>query len=129
MRYFFFSRQYLFFDILFSYVFPFLLYCSITVAPTSLHYSPIPYPPPPATLNPPPPLPLSMGPLYMFLDDSSPSSPHYPLPASSLITLSLFFISLSLAIFACLFVLLFRFHLWVRSYGICLSLPVLFHLA
>ena len=31
--------------------------------------------------------------------------------------------------FACWFVLLIRFHLQVRSYGICLSLPDLFHLA
>ena len=33
---------------------------------------------PPSTL---PPLALSMGPLYMFLDDPSPFFPHYPLPA------------------------------------------------
>ena len=31
--------------------------------------------------------------------------------------------------FACLFVLLIRFHLQVRSYSVCLSLPGLFHLA
>ena len=31
--------------------------------------------------------------------------------------------------FACLFVLLIRFHLYVRSYGVCLSPPGLFHLA
>ena len=31
--------------------------------------------------------------------------------------------------FACLFVLFIRFHLQVRSYGICLSLPGLLHLA
>ena len=31
--------------------------------------------------------------------------------------------------FACLFILLIRFHWQVRSYGICLPLPGLFHLA
>ena len=31
--------------------------------------------------------------------------------------------------FVCLFVLLIRFHLQVKSYGICLSPPALFHLA
>ena len=44
-------------------------------------------------------LALSMGPLYMFLDDPSPSFPHYPSLPSPLVTVSLFFISMSLVIF------------------------------
>ena len=58
----------------------------------------------------------------------SPSFPHSSPPASPPVTVSLFFISKCLALF-CLFVLLIRFHFEVRSYGICLSLPDLFHLA
>ena len=60
------------------------------------------------------------------LDGPSPIFPHYPSPTSLLVTVSLFLISMSLFIFACLFVLI-RFHLKVRSYGICLSLSGLFH--
>ena len=93
----------------------------------------------PVTLSPTPPNPtshpqsfspsaLSMGPLYMFLDDLSLSFPHYLFPLSPLITVSLFFISMSLVLF-CLLVLLIKFHLSVRSYGICPSPPGLFHLA
>ena len=47
-------------------------------------------------------LALSMCPLYMFLDGPSPVSPHYPFPLSPLVTLSLFFISVSLVIFCLL---------------------------
>ena len=45
------------------------------------------------------PLALSMGPRHMFLGDPSPSSPCYPPPPSPLVTISLFFISMSLVIF------------------------------
>ena len=76
-----------------------------------------------------PPLALSMGPLYMFLDKHSPSFPCYS-PPQPLWLLSVCSVFQYLWFdFACLFVLLIRFHLQVRSYGICLSLPGLFHLA
>ena len=54
---------------------------------------------------------------------------YYPSPPSSLDTVNLFFISMLCLYLACLFVLMIRFHLQVRSYGICLSPPGLFHLA
>ena len=67
-----------------------------------LHFH-LPTPPhpclPPSNL---PLLALSMCPLYMFLDGPSPVSPHYPFPLSLLVTLSLFFISVSLVIFCLL---------------------------
>ena len=66
-----------------------------------------------------PPLALSMGPSYMFLDNCSPFSLHYPFPPP-LWLLSVCSLSQCLWFcFACLFVLLIRFHLQVRSYGIC----------
>ena len=49
------------------------------------------------------PLTLSMGPLYMVLDSPSSIFPHYPSPLPPLITVSLFFISMSLVIFCLLF--------------------------
>ena len=57
-------------------------------------------PPPSPTSHPPffPPLALSVGPLYMFLYDPSPSFLHYPPLPSPLVTVSLFFISMSLVI-------------------------------
>ena len=61
---------------------------------------PFPYPSPPPTFNPfPSPLSLSMGPLYMFLKDPSSSFPHYPPFPSPLVTVSFFFISMSLVVF------------------------------
>ena len=62
-----------------------------------------------------PPMALSMGPLYMFFDDPFSSFLHYVPSPSLLVTVSLLLISMSLVIFACLFVLLIRFHLKVRS--------------
>ena len=50
----------------------------------------------------------------------------FPSP-SHLVTVSLFFISMSVY-FAHLSVLWIRFHLYMRSYGNCLWLPGLFHL-
>ena len=71
------------------------------------------------------PLSLSMGPLYMFHDD----------PSSTFLIISLWLLSVC-SLFPCfwfyfarLFVLLIRFQLKVRSYGMCLSQPGLFHLA
>ena len=43
----------------------------------------------------------SMGPLYMFLDNPCPSFPNIPFP-SPLVTVSLFFISMSLVVFCLL---------------------------
>ena len=67
----------------------------------------------PTTISPAPPTPtshpqsyhplaLSVGPLYMFLDDPFPSFPCYLPPPSPLVTVSLFFISVSLVIFCLL---------------------------
>ena len=75
------------------------------------------------------PLALSMGPLYMFLDNPSPLPPIILLP-SSLWLLSVYSLSqYPWLYFASLFVLLVMFQLKVRSYGICLSPPGSFHLA
>ena len=71
-------------------------------------------------------LSLSVGPLYMFLDDLSPSFPQYP-PTPCLLSFCSLFPCLWFY-FAHLFVLLIRFHLQVRSYGIFLSPPGLFQL-
>ena len=90
----------------------------ITPSHRTLHPTPQSYPS----------LALSMGPLYMFLDDSSPFCLHYCPSPFPLVTVSLFFISMSLVIFR-LLVLLIMFQLKVRSYGICPSPPGLFHLA
>ena len=72
-------------------------------------------------------LSVPMSPLYMFLGlplSIFPplTSSHWSLPVCSLFPCLWFY-------FAHLFVLLIRFHLQVRSYGICLIPPVLFHLA
>ena len=58
--------------------------------------------------------------------DPSPSFPSYPPTLWSLSVCSLF--PCLWFCFAYLFVLLIRFHLNMRSYGICLPLPGLFHL-
>ena len=60
-----------------------------------------------------PPLALSMCLLYMFLDGPSPIFPHYPSPLSPLVTVTLFFISMSLVIFC----LLICFVDWVPLTG------------
>ena len=48
------------------------------------------------------PLALSMGPLYIFLDNTSPFFPHYPPTPTTLIAISLFFMSMSPVIFCLL---------------------------
>ena len=65
---------------------------------------------------------------FIHVPETIPPFP--PMPPSHLPSgyCHLFLISMSLVKF-CLFVLLIRFHLKVRSYGICPSLPGLFHLA
>ena len=54
---------------------------------------------PPSNL---PPLALSMCPSYVFLDGSSHTSPSYPPPPLSLVSISQFFISMSLVVFCLL---------------------------
>ena len=92
--------------LLFFFFSPLFFYCcSSTVVSFSHHHFPSPHP------QSYPPLALSMGLLYTFLDDRSSSFCHYPPLPSSLVTVSLLFISMSLVLFACLFVLLISFHL------------------
>ena len=66
-----------------------------------------------------PTLAFFMCPLYMFLDGPSPISLHSPSPPSHLVTVCSLFQCLWLY-FTHLFVLLNRFNLQVKSYGICL---------
>ena len=123
------TKKYTSSNLVFCTLFKFFYCCSITVVPISPHYPTLPYPPPPPTFNPLPSLSLSMGPLYMFLDLTLPLlSPviSLPPPLWSLSVCSLF---PCLWFYFSLFVLLIRFHLQVKSYGICLSPPGLFHLA
>ena len=103
-RFFFkFYRSY--FTIIFlSFLFFFFLnWCLSTVIST---FTPPPLSPvPPTTTSHPqsfPLLALFMCPLYEFLDDPSPSFPHYFPPSSPLVTVSLFFISTSLVLFCLL---------------------------
>ena len=95
----------------FIYIFLHIFNCHSS---TIVSISPMPLPP---TLAIPtshpwsyPPLALSMCPLYMFLDDPAPSSPLCPPPRLWLLSVCSLFQCLWLY-FACLFVLLFRFHL------------------
>ena len=96
----------------------FLIVVQVQLSPFSPHHVPHPIHPrfPTSNLLP---LGLSMGPLNMVLDGLSPIFPQYPSLPSPLVSVSLFFISMSLVIF-CLLIQLIRFHLQVRSYGICL---------
>ena len=80
-----------------------------------------------------PSLALSMGPLYMFLDDPFPSFPCYLPLRSLLVTVHLFFISMSLVIFSLLvcfvdqvppigeIIWYFSFTTWLTSLSIILS--------
>ena len=45
---------------------------------------------------------VSMGPLYIFLDNPFPSLNLYPPPSSPLVTVTLFFIAMSLVIYCLL---------------------------
>ena len=72
-----------------------------------------------------PPLSLSVGPLYMFLDDPSPSFPHYSPTSSLLVTVSFFFISMSLVPFCLLVCFVDQVPLigeiiWYLSFTACL---------
>ena len=82
---------------------------------------------------PPSPIPQPLAFVHVSLivvpENPSPFSPHHPLPPPlGLLSDCSQFQCLWLH-FVCFFVLLIRFHLEVRSYGICLSPPGLFHLA
>ena len=116
----------LFFQFFKQMPFIYLFYCC-----SSIIVSISPYPNSPPWL-PPWNLPLfslSMCSLYMFLDSPSPIFPHYPSPSGY--CQFVYYISLFPCLwlyFACLIVLSIRFYLYVRSYGICLSPPGLFHL-
>ena len=100
--------------------------CSSTVVSVSPRHSPSPHPSLPPTLDLPT-LALSMGPLYIFLGDPSSSLPIIPLfpPLWLLSVCSLF--SCLWFYFSLLFILLIRFHLQVRSYGIYLFFHCLAH--
>ena len=92
----------------------------------SLHPSP-PTPAKPTSLpcfHPPP----WFCPCVLYSGSWKPFPPLSP-PTSPLVTVRLFLISMSLVIFACFSLLLIMFELKLRSYGICLSLPSLLHLA
>ena len=112
------------------FFFWFFYCCSIKVVPIS-HYSPLPYPPHTSHIQPSPfLLSVSMGPLYMFFDLTLPLfSPVTPLPSPLLLLSVCSLFPCLWFYFAHLLVLLIRFHLQVRSYGICPSPPGLFHLA
>ena len=108
-------------------------YCSnIVVSIFTLPCSP-PQPSPPPTLEPTP-LALSMCPLYMFLDGLSPILPHYPSPPSLLVTVSLYFILMSLVVFCSLvcfvdYIPLIGEIIWYSSFTtwlISLSLCIIF---
>ena len=77
--------------------------------PFSPEHTPCPTHPclPPSNL---PSLAFSMCHLYMFLDGPSHIIPYYPSPPSSLVTVTLILFNVWLC-YACLFVLLIRFHL------------------
>ena len=84
------------------------------------HYLLVPLCPPPSIIT----LSMSMSP---FPFCSNPPSPNiHPYLAVILLSMNL---SLETIYFACLFNLFIRFHIWVKSYSICLSLTGLFHLA
>ena len=99
------------------------------LSPLSSHYSPLLSHPTSHIQFSPAPLSLFMGTLYMFHDDPSHSLHCYPSPPSPLVTVSFFFISVSLVLCCLFFVWLIRFHIQVRSYGVSFSPPGLFHLA
>ena len=107
LRYFFYHRvtqmfQRNFYFFAHFFLFYFIFCCSNTfVTIFSPPLSPVP---PTPTSHPQsyPSLALAMGPLYMFLDDPSPSFLCYPPLPSPLVTLSLFFISVFLVLFCLL---------------------------
>ena len=101
----------------------FVVVVQVQLSPFSPHHSPTHPCLPPLNL---PTLALSVCPLYMFLDGLSPVFPHYPSPHSPLVTVSLFFISMSLVIF-CFLVCLYRFLIGAFSLlSVWIEFPFLF---
>ena len=80
----------------------FFHYYSITVVPISPPLLSPTLPISTSHIQSSPPLALCMGPSYMFLEDPSPSFPCYSPSPSPLVTVSLFCISMSLALFCLL---------------------------
>ena len=78
--------------------------------------------------------PLPFIPLTPYLP---PQSPHcfpcpwvyFPFCSISLMPRVVSLLSMSLSLFHLLIQAVLRFHIWVKSYGVCLSLTGLFHLA
>ena len=85
---------------------------------------PKPNPPP----SPTPTLPLDFVHVSFIVAPVNPS-PHFPLPTPLWLLLDCSYLQYLWLYFVCFFLLLIRFQLKVRSYGICPSPPGLFHLA
>ena len=101
----------------------------IQLSPFSVHHGP-PTPPIPASHPQTNPLWLCPCVLYTCSLVDLPLFSHIIPPPCPLWLLSVCSLFQCLWLyFACLFILLIRFYLSMRSYGICLSLPGLFHLA
>ena len=118
------SRVFLFFFcvccfLLFIYFYVFLLYFSITIYPTSTLFNLYP---PSSSLPQSPHCHPVHKPFFFFARSLQAPTPA-PIPE-----LSACYLWVCLY-FACLFSLFIRFHIWVESYSICLSLTGLFHLA
>ena len=98
---------------------------------SGLHFLP-PSPPPQPS---PPPSPVSIRPCYcpcvLYNCSCKPFTlfPHYPLPSPFWLLSAHSQFQCLWLYFDCLFHLLIRFQLKVRSHGICLSMPGFFHLA
>ena len=81
----------------------FFIVVQVQLSPFSPHHYLPPHPSPPPNLSPTPRLALSMGPFYIFIDDSPPFSPIIPSPTLWLLSVCSLCQCLCLY-FACLFV-------------------------
>ena len=113
--------------IFFFFSFSLCIVVQTQLSPFSYHQ----FPPPPRLTHPAPFLHLALStcPLSMFRDSPSPVCPCYPSSPSPLLLSDCSLFQCFWLYYACLFILLIRFHILVRLYGIRLSPPVLFHLA
>ena len=122
------TRNILYFYLFALFIYLFFIVVQIQLSPFSPHHDAPPHPFSPPTIE------LT---LFGFLHMSFIHVPWWPPTLSPIIPISPSFWLLSDCslfqclwfYFACLFVLLIRFHLKVRSYGISLSPLALFHLA